>query len=158
MSLPSPNSFWIVTDAQTSQTKFHRVYLSQGVVVEAVVKRTFLYHKHTNKCTYAYMCVCVRLVAGSPMFVVLKEHQEEHSNSFGVHIRKAETPIFKSLQVLRVVWDFARCVRARARIKNTEKRSPRHEGRDRTNKHMAVGQNQWYHFGVGEFTTHFSLF
>ena len=20
---------------------------------------------------------------------------------------------------------------------------------------MAVGQNQWYHFGVGEFTTHF---
>ena len=23
---------------------------------------------------------------------------------------------------------------------------------------MAVGQNQWYHFGVGEFTTHFSLF
>ena len=22
---------------------------------------------------------------------------------------------------------------------------------------MAVGQNQWYHFGVGEFTTHFSL-
>ena len=24
--------------------------------------------------------------------------------------------------------------------------------------HLAVGQNQWYHFGVGEFTTHFSLF
>ena len=23
---------------------------------------------------------------------------------------------------------------------------------------LAVGQNQWYHFGVGEFTTHFSLF
>ena len=22
---------------------------------------------------------------------------------------------------------------------------------------MAVGQHQWYHFGVGEFTTHFSL-
>ena len=25
-------------------------------------------------------------------------------------------------------------------------------------ENMAVGQNQWYHFGVGEFTTHFSLF
>ena len=24
--------------------------------------------------------------------------------------------------------------------------------------HMAVGQNQWYRFGVGEFTTHFSRF
>ena len=24
--------------------------------------------------------------------------------------------------------------------------------------YMAVGQNQWYHLGVGEFTTHFSLF
>ena len=23
--------------------------------------------------------------------------------------------------------------------------------------HVAVGQNQWYHFGVGEFTTHFRL-
>ena len=22
-------------------------------------------------------------------------------------------------------------------------------------KQMAVGQNQWHHFGVGEFTTHF---
>ena len=24
------------------------------------------------------------------------------------------------------------------------------------NEDVAVGQNQWYHFGVGEFTTHFS--
>ena len=23
---------------------------------------------------------------------------------------------------------------------------------------MAVGQNQWYHFGVGEFTTHFRTY
>ena len=23
--------------------------------------------------------------------------------------------------------------------------------------HVAVGQHQWYHFGVGEFTVHFSL-
>ena len=25
-------------------------------------------------------------------------------------------------------------------------------------EYLAVGQNQWYHFGVGEFTTHFRLF
>ena len=24
--------------------------------------------------------------------------------------------------------------------------------------YMAVGQNQWYHFGVGEFTTHFRTY
>ena len=25
-------------------------------------------------------------------------------------------------------------------------------------KHVAAGQNQWYHFGVGEFTTHFRTY
>ena len=28
----------------------------------------------------------------------------------------------------------------------------------KTSSDMAVDQNQWYHFGVGEFTTHLSLF
>ena len=27
-----------------------------------------------------------------------------------------------------------------------------------THSHMAVGQNQWYHFGVGEFTTYFAAY
>ena len=31
-------------------------------------------------------------------------------------------------------------------------------GVDRARAEVAVGQNRWYHFGVGEFTTHFSLF
>ena len=25
-------------------------------------------------------------------------------------------------------------------------------------RHLAVGQHQWYHFGVGEFTTHFRTY
>ena len=31
-------------------------------------------------------------------------------------------------------------------------------GGGRAHLNMAVGQNQWYHFGVGEFTTHFRTY
>ena len=79
---------------------------------------------------------------------------------------KLDRPRVPNPDVCWPTWSVSRCSGFRSRIRRN--RRPRKndasshlapaafERCDPTGRDVAVGQNQWCHFGVGEFTTHFS--